>query len=164
MKLFVRHTFECTPERFWEMYWDPGFDAALGREAAVMREVLEERTEGRVVVRRVRFTPDRELPGPVAALIGAKKLVYEQENRWDPDSGKMSWKVIPTVLPGKLEASGQFFVRGITGGCEQIVEGDITVNVRFIGGQIEKSVVAEVERSYDRTAAICREWLRNNAT
>lgn len=162
MKLFVRHTFDCTPERFWEMYWDPAFDEALRRDAAVRRDVLEERTEGTVSIRRLRFTPERELPGPVASLIGTNKLVYEQENRWDSSSGTMDWKVIPTFLPGKLDAGGQFRVRAIPGGCEQVVEGDITVNVRFIGGQIEKSVVAEVERSYEKTAATCREWLKSH--
>ena len=110
MKLFVGTSSHCTPARFWEMYWDPGLDEALRRDAAVTREVLEERTEGQVLIRRLRFTPDRELPGPVATLIGAKKLVYEQENRWDRATGTMHWKVIPTVLPGKLEAKGVFKV------------------------------------------------------
>lgn len=162
MKLFVRHTFDCTPERFWKMYWDPAFDATLQKEAAIRRDLLEERREGEVLVRRLRITPDRDLPGPVAALLGAKKLVYEQENRWDEARGVLHWRVIPTILPGKLDAKGQFRVGPAAGGCEQVVEGDIAVNVRFVGGQIEKAVVGEVEKSYDRTAAACREWLRTH--
>ncbi|MEZ4240734.1 MAG: DUF2505 domain-containing protein [Myxococcota bacterium] len=163
MKLNVRHRFDCTPEVFWEMYWDEAFDAALREESAVTREVLEEREEDGVLIRRVRFTPDRELPGPAAALLGTSKLVYEQENRWDKASNTMHWKVIPTILPGKLDAQGTFRVVEVPGGCEQIVEGDISVNVRFIGGQIEKAVVSEVEKSYDKTAATSREWLKKRA-
>lgn len=162
MKLYVRNSFDCTPGRFWEMYWDEAFDAMLRREAAVEREVLEERTEGDVLIRRVRFTPDRELPGAVAALLGAKKLVYEQENRWDKSTGTMYWKVIPTILPGKLDAKGTFRVLATAGGCEQVVDGDITVKVMFVGGQIEKAVVAEVEKSYEKTAAASREWLKSH--
>lgn len=162
MKLNVRHTFPCDPETFWKMYWDDGYDAMLSEGSGVERELLEERTEGDVVVRRVRFTPDRELPGPVASLLGSNKLIYEQENRWDPSASEMTWKVIPTVLPGKLDARGTFRIRPTAGGCEQVVEGDITVNVRFIGGQIEKAVVAEVQQSYERMAEISRRWLKTH--
>ena len=164
MKLFVRHTFDCTPERFWQMYWDPEFDAMLQKEAGVTRELLEERKEGDVVVRRLRVIPDRELPSAASAVIGTKKLVYEQENRWDERNGVLQWRILPTILPGKLDAKGSFRVNATPGGCEQLVEGDITVNVRFIGGQVEKAVVGEVEKSYERTAATCREWLRRHPT
>lgn len=160
MKLYVRHEFECTPARFWELYWDQGFDEALQRESAVTREVLEEKMEGDVLVRRVRFTPDRELPGPVASLIGAKRLVYESENRWDKSTSTLHWRILPTILPGKIDAKGTFKVNPTARGCEQVVDGNISVNVMLVGGQIEKAVVAEVEKSYDKTAAICREWLR----
>lgn len=161
MKLNVRHRFDCTPETFWEMYWDAAFDEALRAESGVTREILEEREEGDVLIRRIRITPDRELPGPAAALLGAKKLVYEQENRWDKAAQVLHWRVIPTILPGKLDAAGTFRVEAVPGGCEQVVEGDITVNVRLVGGQIEKAVVAEVQKSYDKTAAVSREWLKN---
>lgn len=159
MKLYVRHEFDCSPERFWEMYWDEAFDSELRAESAVQRELLEERTEGDVLVRRVRFTPERELPSAAAALLGAKKLVYEQENRWDKRASTLHWRVIPTILPGKLDAKGTFRVNKTDTGCEQVVEGNITVNVMLVGGQIEKAIVAEVEKSYDKTAAVCRRWL-----
>lgn len=159
MKLQVRHPFDCTLEQFWEMYWDDDFDALLRKESAVQRDVLEERTDGDVLLRRLRVTPERELPGPVALLLGTTKLVYEQENRWDRKNNVLHWRVVPTILPGKLDAQGTFRVEPRENGCEQIVEGEIVVNVRFVGGQIEKAVVAEVERSYDRTAATCRTWL-----
>lgn len=161
MKLHVRHTFPCDPETFWKMYWDDEFDAMLQRGNTVQRELLEQRDEGGVVVRRVRFTPQRDLPAPAAKLLGSSKLVYEQESRFDPARSEMAWRVIPTILPGKLDARGTFVVRPIEGGCEQVVDGDIKVDVRFIGGQIEKAVVAEVEQSYQRTAEVAREWLRS---
>lgn len=163
MKLLVRHKFDCTPERFWEMYWDDGFDEMLRRDSTVHRDVLEERTEGDVVIRRVRFTPDKELPAAAAKLIGATKLVYEQENRWDKRNSTMHWRVIPTILPGKLDAQGLFKVVATPTGCEQVVDGEIKVNVMLIGGQIEKAVIAEVEKSYEKMAETCREWLRSRS-
>jgi hypothetical protein len=163
VKLAVRHDFDCSVARYWEMYWDPEFDEALRRDAAVQRDLIEERTEGAIQIRRLRFTPDRELPSAVAALIGAKKLVYEQENRWDSANNTMHWRVIPTFLQGKFDAKGLFKVVPLgADACQQVVEGEIVVNVPLVGGQIEKAVVAEVQRSYDKTAATCREWLESH--
>ena len=39
------------------------------------------------------------------------------------------------------------------------MDGEIKVNVMLVGGQIEKAVVAEIEKSYDRMAAASKEWL-----
>ncbi|MCA9493192.1 MAG: DUF2505 domain-containing protein [Myxococcales bacterium] len=159
MKLLVRHGLPCSPEKYWKMYWDDDFDAMLRKESAVERELLEERDDGDVLVRRVRITPDRELPTPVAKLLGAPKLVYEQENRWDRKNAVLHWKVLPTILPGKLDCRGTFRIQPTATGCEQVVDGEIKVNVMLVGGQIEKAVVAEIEKSYDRMAAASKEWL-----
>ncbi|HHO54310.1 MAG TPA: DUF2505 domain-containing protein [Deltaproteobacteria bacterium] len=163
MKLHIQHTFNCTPTRFWEMYWDDDLDAMLNEGSNIQRDLLEERTEGDVLIRRVRFTPERELPAAAAKLLGTNKLVYEQENAWDRSNSVLHWKVIPTILPGKLDAQGTFAVSPLGDAqCEQLVQGVISVNVRFIGGQIEKAVIAEVERSWNRTAETCRTWLQRH--
>ena len=152
MRLSVRHSFACTPAEFWSLYWDPAFETRLRKGSTVGREVVEERREGDVVVRRVRVTPQQELPGPAAAVLGTKKLVYEQESRYDPAQGVIDWQVVPSFLPGKLDAKGSIRVDPAPGGCVMVVDGNIDVHVRFVGGQIEKAVVAEVEKSYDRVA------------
>jgi hypothetical protein len=162
VKLLVRHTFDCTPARFWEMYWSDSFDQLLMRDATVDREVLEERQENGQTVRRVRFTPHADLPAAAASIVGAKKLVYEQENRFDPAKGVLTWRVVPTILPGKLDAKGKFSVSAKGSGCEQVVDGDITVNVFLVGAKIEAAVIAEVEKSYVKTAETARAWLRQH--
>jgi len=162
VKIDARHTFPCAPERLWEIYWDPAFEDRLRQGSTVQREVLEHRDEGDVIYRRVRNTPQRELPAAAAAIVGAKKLVYEQETRWDKKRGLVQWQVVPSVLPGKLDAKGQLRVEPAPGGCVMVIDGNIDVHVRFVGGQIEKAVVAEVEKSYDRLAAEIRRWIADH--
>lgn len=160
MKLNIRHEYDCTPAQFWEMYWDDEFAAMLSEGSTVQREVVDERTEGALSVQRIRFTPDRELPSAAAAIIGSSKLVYEQENAYDAAKGEMRWQVVPSFLPDKLKAAGTMRVEDIGGGrCAQVIEGDISVKVAFIGGQIEKAVVGEVEKSWQKTAETARRWL-----
>jgi len=160
VKLLVRNRFDCTPARFWEMYWSDSFDEMLSAGSDITRELIEEREENGVNIRTVRFIPDRELPSSVASLLGASKLIYDQEMRYHAAASRMEWRVMPTILPGKLDARGDFVVVATGSGCEQVVEGVITVSVPFVGSRIEKGVVGEVEKSYEKTAATCREWLR----
>lgn len=164
MKLAVRQHYPCSPARFWEMYWDDGFDAIVQSGSGVDREVIEQRTEGAVIVRRLRFTPHDELPAPVAKVIGSPKLVYEQLNRFDPDAGRMTWEVLPTFLPGKLNARGTLTAAEVPSGSEMRVDGEITVNVMFIGGQIEKQVVSQIEKGYQKMHAAGLVWLREHGS
>ena len=159
MKLSVRNSFPCSVDEFWAMYWDPQFDEVLTREAKVTRTLLSEQKDGDITTRRVKLTPDADLPAAVAAMIGSKKLVYEQETRWDAKNRVLHWKVIPTILPGKLDAAGTMTVRATANGCEQVVDGNIAVKVMLIGGKIEQTVVDEVTKTYDRAAVACRRWL-----
>lgn len=141
------------------MYWDDAFDEVLYETTGVRRELVASREEGGIIIRRLRFVPDRDLPAPAASLLGTKRLTYEQENRFDPARDELAWKVLPTVLPGRLSAQGRFRIEELPGGCEQVIEGEIVVSVPLVGGQIEKAVVAEVERSYARTAVAARQWI-----
>lgn len=160
MKIDVRHALPCSPTRFWALYWDDGFDELLRRHTAVRRELLSETWEGPVRVRRIRMVADRELPGPVAAALGSRTLTYEQENRFDPTRGEMKWSVMPGLLGGRFKASGRF--RADDDGDDATimrVDGDIGVSIPLLGGQIERLVVAEIERSYARLAETVREAL-----
>jgi hypothetical protein len=163
MKLDVRHFYPCSTERWWDMYWDDGFDAMLMKDSTVDREVVEEHEEGGKFIRRLRFTPKAELPGPVAKIVGAKKLVYEQVNTFDRKNGVMHWKVLPSFMDAsKFTAEGTLRADPTGSGCESVASGDITVNVRFIGGQIEKQVVSQIKEAYDRMALAGKEWLAAN--
>ena len=159
MKIEVRHRFDCTPERYWEMYWHPEFDQMLNKRSTVTREVVDENDDGTVLYRRLRFTPDRELPRAASRILGSTKLVYEQDNYLDRARGVMTWEVLPSVLPGKVNAKGSFAVSAVPGGCELAVVGEVQVKLRFIGGMVEQTIVDSVKQSYEMMAEISREWL-----
>ena len=159
MKIDVRHRFACTPERFWEMYWDPSFDALLNEGSDTQTTLLDTSDDGEVLYRKVRFTPQQTLPRPVAKLLGADKLVYEQDNHWHRSQHKVVWRVLPTVMPGKVRAEGAFSVHPAPQGCELRVAGEIVVNIRFIGGKIESAVVEQVSQAYAHIARTGARWL-----
>jgi hypothetical protein len=165
VKLNVRTSIPCSPARFWQMYWSDSFGAMSSEGAAFTSTVLGEHLDGAITVRRVRFEPHRELPRPVAAVVGAPKLVYEQEDRYDPAGGVIDFKLIPSFLRDKLSASGRMSVEPAgTDACTVLVSGDIVVSVRFIGGKVESAVAQEVGASYERMAATARRWLAEHGS
>jgi hypothetical protein len=163
VKLLVRHPFSCSPEAFWDLYWSPEYDQALDADSEVRRELVVQRDEAGVIYRRVKFIPNKDLPGPIAALIGTPKFTYEQDNWFDRSKSQIRWVVLPGFLQGKFDAAGTLTVKATPAGCELVVEGDFTVHVRFVGGQIEKAVVSQVEQSYERLAAATRTLLAKRA-
>ena len=158
MKLNVRHTFPCTPDVFWQMFWDEDYDRMISRSAGVTRETLWDREQGDERVWRMRFVPDQELPSMVARAVGTNKLVYEQESRLTADR-VLHWQVFPAVVPDKVTARGTMRIEPVSGGVDRIVDGEIAVKISIIGGRIEKSIHKSVVDSYERAAQASRDWL-----
>ena len=161
MKLAVTHSFPCSVDVFWQMFWDPAYDEMLSSSAAITKEILWDREEGGDRVWRMRFIPDRELPAMVAKAVGATKLVYEQESRLTSD-GVLHWEVFPTVVPDKVTAKGTMRVSASGDGITRVVDGEIKVRIPLVGGRIEKQIHQSVVESYDRAAEVRRQWLREH--
>lgn len=160
MKLTVRHFYPCSPERYWEMYWDEDFDAKLQQGSTVDRELIEEREADGKLVRKLRMTPQSELPTPVAKIVGSKKLSWDQVNTWFKNDSRLTWEVLPTFISAdKFEAKGDFRVLPADGGCKLEIDGEIKVNVRFIGGRIEAEVVRQIEETYAQMKEVSDAWL-----
>jgi hypothetical protein len=163
LRLDIRHAVPCTVSRFWEMYWSDTFDALQQQDSSVQREVLQHDDDGKRMVRRVQFTPNHTIPRPAAKLLGTNKLTYEQHNTWDRSTNFMTWQVLPTILPGKVNCAGKLELTEMgPGKCQFRVHGDIEVKIRFIGGQFEKTIVDAVTKGHATMAANCLKWLEQH--
>jgi len=161
VNLNVRHTFPCTADVFWQMFWDDEYDAMVSKSAGVTRETLWEREEGDQRVWRMRFTPDQELPAMVAKAVGTSKLVYEQQSRLTADK-VLHWEVFPAVVPDKVTAKGTMRIQEHARGVDRIVNGEISVRIPLIGGRVEKAIHKSVVESYERAAEASVRWLEKN--
>ncbi|MBX2796967.1 MAG: DUF2505 domain-containing protein [Myxococcales bacterium] len=160
MKLYVENELPADPATVWEVFDSPEYRERLAARADIQQEILEERTEGNVVIRRIRTEPNRELPAMAAKVLGAKKLSYIQENRYDPDASRLDWTVTLEAMPDRVQVSGSTTCTALDDGtCHRVVDGDIEVRVRLVGRQIEKAVVAEFEKSMRRAVEVAQEIL-----
>ena len=160
MKMHIRHRFDCSAQHLWDLVLDADYQAAVDAQSGLSRELLSERKTARELTRKIRFTPDKMLPPAMARAVGRDKLTYVQEQRWKLDELKMFWTVVPDVMGDRVRSKGDFLLRAV--GAEQverIVSGEITASIPLMGSRVEKLVIADIEKGYERTAELTREWL-----
>lgn len=157
MKLFVESDLAFDPVTAWEIFESKEFEARLEEATDLVCEVLDEQMEGAVKVKRLKYVSRRELPTIAAKALGSKNLTYEQVNRFDPAKSELSWQVFLPVVGDRVSVSGITRISPAPGGAKRVVDGEINVRIRLIGGQIEKAVVGEFERSMGRAVDLARQ-------
>ena len=76
-KFRLTHTFHSSTDAFWEMFWDPDFDALVNASASVVSDVMSDKTDADGIrTQVVTSKPDRTLPPAVARVIGAQEILY----------------------------------------------------------------------------------------
>ncbi len=160
MKLYVENYLPAPPSVVWEVFESDEYKERYREEVGDTLHLIERRHEGNVEIQRIRNEPNRELPGVVARLLGAKKLSFTQENRLDLDKNVMEWFVKLDVLTDMVEVKGTTSCIDAGGGeTRRVIDGEIKVKVPVVGGQIERIVVAEFEKSMRRAVDIAVEMI-----
>jgi hypothetical protein len=159
MDIQISHTFDCQGAMLWVMLRSPTFQDLLAEEAGIDREVLSDEAlpGGRRL--RVKVTARKELPAVAAKAVGTSRLSWVQEIRTYDADLRLTWKIKPNVIPDKIRAEGMMFIEGDGARATRTVRGEISVNVKFVGRQVERQIVSDLERSYERAAALAREWI-----
>ena len=158
-KLYVESNFSQDPETVWDVFEGDEFRAALSDKTGLHSEVVNERDEGSVVIRQLRFKGATELPTVVAKALGSKQLSYLQENRFDRDASSLTWVVDLPKLGNRVTIQGITTIVSTPTGCKRVVDGTIEVGIPFIGGKIEKVVASRFKDSMDEAVALARTLL-----
>lgn len=159
MELRLSHRFPCSPSAYWDSTREPAFEAQVRDEAEVDYELLESKEAGSQTFTRARVSPRKELPLLAQKAMGQKRLSYVQEVDADSEKFTTRWKVVADFMSDKVRCQGTSRVIATPDGCERIIEGHIEVGVPLIGGQIEKQIVGEISRSYERAAEVLRRFI-----
>jgi hypothetical protein len=156
MEIRIAHRFPVAPRAYWEGTRGPELEAEMAREGEVDMQVLERRRTPPTAFDRVRVSPRKELPALAQKALGVARLSYVQEITANDDTMTTTWRVVPDVLPDKVRCGGTSRVVPAPGGCERIIEGEIKVSIPLVGGAVEKIVLEQIERSYERAAEVIR--------
>lgn len=161
MKFHADHVIEgISLADYGNLYFEEDFNVKLCLAVRLGRELLEYRRDGNHIFRRTMVHPqDREIPSPVAKVLGQSHFSYVEELTMDLDTNQGSWRTIPTLLPDKVDTRGTLRFLDAGGNARRIVDGEIDVKVFGIGRIIEKFICADAEKSYAAAAEFARRYV-----
>lgn len=159
MKFEIRDTFPVSPEVLFESLIDAEIETRLASMAQAERELLEEREEGDVLFRRLRYTSGNPAFSQLARLLGSDKVTYEQHLRIHRPTLRVTWEMIPPAAADRLKAEGAFWVVAHAEGSERLVEGNVSVKIPLVGGTLEGRVVDAIKKIYSKGTQFRREYL-----
>ena len=150
-------TLECSPDRYWDLFWDDEVAKRLFLDGLSFRafSVLHKGDKDR----RLKLQPKMNLPGPVEKLLGAS-FAYEEIGTLDRARGEWAWKM-KSPLGDKLRSEGT--IRIEAQGDGRIKRTDnvlIEANVFGLGGVIESSAEKELRAAWPKEFAFWREAIR----
>lgn len=161
MQFRIAHRFPCTPDRFWALIREPGYEADLQKESSMDITVLQREDRGGHLLERFKLVSRTPLPALVQRAAGVDRISYEQELDSDHATKVITWKVKTLFLTDKVKCGGTSkVIPAPGGGCERVLEGEITVAVPLVGGQIEKQIVEQLQSSYDKAARVIERRLK----
>jgi hypothetical protein len=154
--LEIEHTFNCSEATFWDrIFLDPEYNERLFKtelKFPVWREVSREERGGALhrVVEVVPYVG--ELPAALKAVVG-EGIGYEERGVLDKSAKSYKVTVVPNKLADKLSVKVDIWtVADGENRCKRKVRADVGVKIFGVGGTIEKRMLSDLERSYQKSA------------
>jgi Protein of unknown function (DUF2505) len=150
----MRHEIECSPERFWELFFDDALQKRIYSELGFPRwDVIEVKQTETEIQRTVKAIPKLDAPGPIAKLLGAN-FGYTENGRFDRASKVYRFVITPSALADKLRNEGSVKVEPHGSGCVRIVEITAEAKIFGVGGAIEKLTEKSHREAWEKSARI----------
>lgn len=164
-KITLTHEIHCSQERFWEVFFDEGFNTSLFRDHLGFPKFevlkLERHDDGRVE-RTVRGVPKMDVPKPLQKVLG-DNFGYDEEGSFDPQSETWTWKMKPNTLAGKLRTEGTVRCEKISDDkCRRVAVIEMEAKVFGVGGLLESTTEKEMRQGWDKSASFMNDWLAKN--
>jgi len=155
IKFTMTHEIDCTPERFWQLFFDPSFNEKLYKEGLGFPEfsTVETRETEAEIQRKVVARPKLNMPGPVVKVLG-DSFGYTEEGLFDRATGVYRFKSIPNSMADKLRNEGSVRVDKIgERKLRRTVEILVEAKVFALGGLMESSTEKQLRQGWEAIAA-----------
>ena len=146
MKLTLTYGWDCTPQEFWALYYDPDYTVRLHLESlgSTSAEIVSQ--EGSLasgLVRTLTYGQRPPMPGPVRKIFG-EEVVTTEVSTFDPQTSTTTFVMTPGTMADKTH---------IRGSIELAVEGGNTVETFSLEARVKIFGAGPiVERFIEHTA------------
>ena len=142
MRLTLVYDWDCVPEAFWALYFDPDFAVRLHLEAlgSTSAEVVSQ--EGDLssgLVRTLRYGQRPPMPGPVRKIFG-DEVVTTEVSTFDPASSTTVFTMTPGTMADKTQIEGSIAFKVDQGTTVETFSLDARVKIFGTGPIVERFI------------------------
>jgi hypothetical protein len=163
VKLSLAYDWECAPETFWALYYDPEFLLRLHREALGSTSTELVSQEGDLasgLVRTFRYGQRPNAPGPVRKIFG-DEVVTTEVSRFDPGSSTTTFTMTPGTMPDKTQIEGSIVLG--TEGSRTVETFTLEARVKIFGAGpiVERFIEHQAREMQEKAVQFMRHELRS---
>ena len=153
----VEHVFKCSEETFWtKVFFDDEYNRRLFQEILKFPVWRVAKTEerGDEVLRTIEASPPiGDLPGPLKAVVG-DNAGYEERGVFNKKTRRYRVQVVPNRMAEKISVVVEMWTEPMGDAqCKRFATATATAKIFGIGGMLEKKMLADLERSYEKSAS-----------
>lgn len=152
----VEHVFKCSEETFWtKVFFDDEYNRKLFQEILKFPVWRVAKTEerGDEVLRTIEASPPvGDLPGPLKAVVG-DNAGYEERGVFNKKTHRYNVQVVPNRMSDKISVNVEMWTEALgENQCKRFARATATAKIFGIGGMLEKKLLSDLERSYEKSA------------
>ncbi len=153
----VEHGFNCSEETFWtKVFFDDEYNRRLFKEILKFPvwRVLKSEERGDEVHRTIEASPPiGDLPGALKAIVG-DNAGYEERGVFNKKTRRYRVQVVPNRMSDKISVVVEMWTEPAGDNqCKRFAKATATAKIFGVGGMLEKKMLSDLERSYEKSAS-----------
>jgi hypothetical protein len=161
MKLHLEYAWECPPEDFWALYFDPEFVVRLHLEGlgSLSAEVLSQ--EGDLatgLTRNLRYSQKPNAPGPVRKIFG-EEITTTEVSTYTPATSTTTFTLTPGTMADKTHLTGSIALSPDGEHSTETFEIEARVKIFGVGPIVERFIEHQAREIQQKSVAFMRQEL-----
>jgi hypothetical protein len=161
MKLTLTYEWDCAPQDFWALYFDPEFAVRLHLEAlgSTSAEVVSQTGDLVTGITRVLSYGQRpNAPGPVRKIFG-EEIITTETSTFDPATSTASFTMTPGTMADKTHIEGAIALVTAAGKTTETFSLDARVKIFGAGPIVERFIEHQAREIQEKSVAFMRNAL-----
>lgn len=159
----VEHVFKCSEETFWtKIFFDDEYNRRLFQEILKFPvwRVKKSEERGDEVLRTIEASPPiGDLPGALKAVIG-DNAGYEERGVFNKKTRRYQVQVVPNRMADKISVNIEMWTEALGDAqCKRFARATATAKIFGVGGVLEKKLLGDLERSYEKSATFTNTYV-----
>jgi hypothetical protein len=158
VKLSLTYGWDCTPDTFWALYYDPDFAIRLHLEAlgSTSAEIVSQEGDlGSGLVRTLRYGQRPPMPGPVRKIFG-EEVVTTEVSTFDPQTSTTTFVMTPGTMADKTRIDGSLVLAVEGGSTVETFSLEARVKIFGAGPIVERFVEHMAREMQEKSVAFMR--------